>query len=171
MKIFYGGAIQGNADREKRVHIHKSLMSFIKDFGFEVISEHAAGRNFEETAALLEKSIGPLPPVGIERTIYVRNKMIEAIEGEIAAAVFEVSVPSLGTGIEIAHAYLRPKTGLGKIPILALYEKDYWPGKLSSMIRGLDKKDYPHIEVVEYTNLDEAASQISNFLSGIKNEI
>jgi len=170
MKIFYGGAIQGNADREKRVHIHKSLMSFIKEQGFEVISEHAGGRNFEETAALLEKSIGPLPPIGIERTIYVRNKMIEAIEGEIAAAIFEVSVPSLGTGIEIAHAYLRPKTGLVKIPILALYEKDYWPGKLSSMIRGLDKNDYPHIEVVEYTNLDEAASQISNFLNKIHNK-
>jgi hypothetical protein len=169
MNIFYGGAIQGNIDREKRVHIHKSLMSFIKEHGFEVISEHAAGRNFEETAALLEKAIGPLPPIGPERTIYVRNKMIAALEGDIAAAIFEVSVPSLGTGIEIAHAYLRPKTGLDQIPILALYEKDYWPGKLSSMIRGLDKKDYPQIEVVEYLTLEEAADQISNFLNKIIN--
>jgi hypothetical protein len=55
----------------------------------------------------------------------MRNKMIEAIEGEIKAAIFEVSTPSLGTGIEIAHAYLRLRLGLSRIPLLALYEKDY----------------------------------------------
>jgi len=57
---------------------------------------------------LLEKSLGPLQPPGVARTVLIRNKMTEFIEGDIDAAVFEVSTPSLGTGIEIAHAYLRP---------------------------------------------------------------
>jgi hypothetical protein len=47
--------------------------------------------------------------MGIERRIYVRNKMIEGIESDIAAAVFKISTPSLGTGVEIAHTYLRPR--------------------------------------------------------------
>ena len=38
----------------------------------------------------------------------------------IDAAVFEVSTPSLGTGIEIAHTYLRPRLGLPAIPMLAV---------------------------------------------------
>jgi hypothetical protein len=32
--------------------------------------------------------------------------MIETIEGNITAAIFAVSTPSLGAGIEIAHSYL-----------------------------------------------------------------
>jgi len=171
MKIFYGGAIQGNIDREKRSAVHRALISYIKNGGFKVITEHTGGRNFEETAQLLDQSIGPLPPVGLERTIYVRNKMIEAIESDILAAIFEVSVPSLGTGIEIAHAYLRPKSGLSKIPILTLYEKDFWPNKLSSMVLGLDKQEYPHVETIEYSCLDEADVQIQQFLRKINNEI
>ena len=53
--------------------------------------------------------------------------MIELIEGDIDAAIFEVSTPSLNTGIEIAHAYLRPRLGLMAIPVFALYQKNYWP--------------------------------------------
>ena len=55
----------------------------------------------------------------------------------IDAAIFEVSTPSLVTGIELAHAYLRPKLGLTEISVMALYQKDYWPNNLSTMIRGI----------------------------------
>jgi hypothetical protein len=36
-----------------------------------------------------------------------------------------VSTSSLGTGIELAHAYLRPGLGLPAIPVIALYQEDY----------------------------------------------
>ena len=81
--------------------------------------------------------------------------MIEAIEGDIKAAIFEVSNPSLGTGIEIAHAYLRPRVGLSLIPVLALYKKDYWPNKPSTMIKGISKDIVPHFTLKEYKNLGE----------------
>jgi hypothetical protein len=55
----------------------------------------------------------------------------------IHAAIFDVSTPSLGTGIEIAHAYLRPRLCLPAIPVIALYQKDCWPNNLSTMIRGI----------------------------------
>ena len=92
MEIFYGTAIQGARDRSERAHIHIALIDLMKREGHHVISEHTSGRTSEETAQLLERSIGPLPSPGIGRTIYVRNKMIELVESDIGAAVFEVSV-------------------------------------------------------------------------------
>jgi len=170
MRVFYGGPIQGAKDRRLRAHIHSGIINYIKESGFEVSTEHTTGKTKEEAASLLEESIGPLPPLGIERTRYVRKKMIEAVEGEINAAVFEVSIPSLGTGIEIAHAYLRPKMGLKEIPILALYEKDYWPNNLSSMIRGIDEQEIDYFSLIEYENLADAEKHVRDFLLSLKSD-
>ncbi|MDL2123768.1 MAG: hypothetical protein LWX51_11950 [Deltaproteobacteria bacterium] len=150
MKVFYGAAIQGAHDRKERAHIHRAIINAIKNNGYRVISEHTTGESFYETANLLENFIGSLPPVGEERTVFVRKKMIELLESDIDAAIFEVSTPSLGTGIEIAHAYLRSRIGLKQIPVLALYQKNYWPNKLSSMIKGITEQELPHFKVIEY---------------------
>ena len=66
------------------------------------------------------------------------------------AAVFEVSTPSLGTGIEIAHAYLRPRMGLTTVPVIALYQNGFWPNKLSAMINGITKEKVPHFHLIKY---------------------
>ena len=166
-KLFYGSAIQGALDRNDRAYIHRELIELIKSEGVEVVSEHVTGRNKKETAELLEKAVGFLPPSGTERTIYVRRKMIEIIEGDINAAIFEVSIPSIGVGIEVAHTYLRPRKGLPEIPILSLYEKDYWPNNLSSMIRGITNEEIPNFHLKEYTNLENAKSHVLEFLREI----
>lgn len=168
MKIFYGAAIQGAEDREKRSKINQTFINTIKKQGFEVYTEHTTGKSYEEAIEKLEKSIGKLPKKGLDRRIYVRNKMIEGIESDIAAAVFEVSTPSLGTGVEIAHAYLRPRIGLPKVHILALYEKDYWPNNLSTMIRGISKKEVPHFDLREYDSLDNGKNSIIEFLEDLE---
>ena len=108
-----------------------------------------------------------MPKDDINRRIFVRNKMIEGIESDIKAAVFEVSTPSLGTGVEIAHAYLRPRMGLKEIPILALYEKDYWPNKLSTMIRGISSREFQNFNLVEYASIDEVEKIIHKFFNKI----
>ena len=168
MEIYYGSAIQGEKERGKRIETHRVIINLIKNQAHKVKSEHNLGKNFEEVAELLEKAIGPLPPIGIERTRYVRNKWIEFLEGEtIGAAIFEVSIPSHGTGIEIAHSYLRPKLGLKEIPTLILYQKDYWPNKLSSMIRGLNPKKYPNIYLKEYKNIEELKQTVTEFLQSL----
>jgi hypothetical protein len=164
MKVFYGAAIQGAKNRIERIFVHKTLIETIKQNGHEVLSEHTTGKTRKEAQSLLNKSIGPLPPEGIERRIFIRNKMIEAIEGKIDAIVFEVSVPSLGTGIEIAHAYLRPRMQLKKIPILALYQKGFWPNNLSTMILGINPKEITNFQLKEYDNLEEAKTIVLRFL-------
>jgi uncharacterized protein YhaN len=167
-KVFYGAAIQGSRDRKERSKVHEFFIETIQKQDYEVYTEHTTGKTYEEAIQKLERAIGPLPKDELERKIYVRNKMIEAVEGDIKAAIFEVSTPSLGTGIEIAHAYLRPRLGLPIIPVLALYEKDYWPNKLSTMIRGISKEGVPHFTLKEYVNLDGGKKIIKEFLIGLK---
>ena len=167
MKIFFGAAIQGAGNREERAAVHKLIINAIKSCGCEVLSEHTSGKDYDATAKLLEKTLGPLPPPGLARTVLIRNKMIELVEGDIDAAVFEVSTPSLGTGIEIAHSYLRPRLGLSAIPVFALYQKNYWPNNLSTMIRGITNEKVPGFVVKEYDEPEDAAEFIPQLLGGL----
>lgn len=164
-EIFYGAAIQGEKTRGDRANIHLAIMQFIKDQGFNIVSSHTSGKTREETNDLLEEAFGSLPPTGQERMVIVRGKMIEGVEGDIAAAIFEVSTPSLGTGIEIAHTYLRPRMGLTQIPILFLYQKDHWPNNLSTMIKGIPQEEFPNVQLREYKDLSEARTHVAGFLS------
>lgn len=171
MRVFYGAAIQGAKDRAERAHVHKRLIKIIKEEGHEVVSEHLKGRNKEETAKLLEESLGPLPPSGIERKIRIRKKLLEYLEGNIDAAVFECSIPSLGTGIELSHAYLRPRKGLDEIPILGLYEEFYWPSGLSSMGIGITPEELPNFNLIFYKNLKNAEYYVRQFVKKINQRI
>ena len=167
MKVFFGAAIQGASNREERAAVHRLIINGLKENGCEVISEHTTGKDYDDTIGLLEEKLGSLPPKGMERTVLIRDKMIEFIEGDIDAAFFEVSTPSLGTGIEIAHAYLRPRMGLPKIPVVALYQKDYWPHNLSSMIRGISGDRVHGFKNVEYDDPHEAPRFIKEILAAL----
>ena len=169
MKIFFGAAIQGAHNQEERAAVHRLIIDAIKKCDCEVISEHTTGKNYDATAQLLEETLGTLPPKGMERTVLIRNKMIEFIEGDIDAAVFEVSTPSLGTGIEIAHAYLRPSLGLPAIPVIALYQKDYWPNNLSTMIRGITRDEVSNFMLKVYDEPGNAGELIPELLGGLVN--
>ena len=171
MNVFYGAAIQGATDRKERAHIHQHIIDTIKTLGFNVVTEHTTGKTYQEAIEKLQQAIGPLPPIGLERRIYVRNKMIDAIEGDIIAAVFEVSTPSLGTGIEIAHAYLRSRMNLKTVPVLCLYQKDYWPNKLSTMIQGITKETVPHLSTIEYKESEDIPSILRQFFIEYKIKI
>jgi hypothetical protein len=165
MKIFYGSAIQGSEDRKLRAQVNEFIIDIMKKMGHSVVTEHTTGKTYNESIQKLEKAIGKLPPKGMQRRIYVRDSMINAIEGDIDTAVFEVSTPSLGTGIEIAHAYLRPRMNLPTIPLLALYQTDYWPNKLSTMIQGISKDTIPHFQLKEYKDLTEIEEFLKEFFT------
>jgi hypothetical protein len=158
IKIFYGAAIQGAANRRERAPVHRTIIDAIKRCGCRVVSEHTVGTDYENTAGILENTFHDLPPKGSDRTVFVRRKMIELVEGDIDGAIFEVSTPSLGTGVEIAHAYLRPRLGLRTIPVLALYQKGFWPNKLSSMIQGITHEELSHVFIKEYEDPKNAYS-------------
>ena len=162
-RVFYGAAIQGSRNRKERSYVHEYFIKTIKKHDYQVFTEHTTGQTYDEAIEKLEMAIGPIPDDQYERKIFVRNKMIEAIEGDITAAIFEVSTPSLGTGVEISHAYLRPRLGLTSIPVLALYEKNFWPNKLSTMIKGISKKDVPNFNLLEYEDIKDIDMILKNF--------
>lgn len=168
MMVFYGGAIQGAKSREEMTPIHKQFIDTIKACGFELFTEHTGEKDLLKIRKILETRLGPLPDNELERRIVVRNKLIEAVEGDIKAAIFEVSLPSLGTGVELTHAYLRPRLGLKPIPVLALYKKDFWPNKLSTMVRGISKEACPDFKLIDYQTIDQAKQEISSFLNQVK---
>ncbi len=167
MNVFYGGAIQGAQNRKQRAAVHQSLIAKIKSLGYHVLTEHTTGTSYAEAVKRLEESIGPLPTEELARRQYVREKMIDFVEGDIVAAVFELSIPSLGTGIEFAHAYLRPRMGLKNIPVLGLYQKEYWPNKLSTMIRGITSESLPQVTVYDYENVSDAENYLESFFKSI----
>lgn len=167
MKIFFGAAIQGHQKTDERSHVYRLILKTITDLGHTAYAEHTRGETTEEILALMDEAIGPLSKNTEERVIQVRNKMIEGVEGDIDAAIFELSTPSLGTGIEFAHAYLRPRMGLKPIPILALYEKDYWPRNLSSMIRGITPERVKEVQLSVYGSETEAVRLVQGFLGDI----
>jgi hypothetical protein len=165
MKIYFGAGIQGSPSAEARAEraaLYRELISYIQSLGHEVLFEHTATNNKEEVWKVLERQFGPLPPAGPERGAFIRNRNIEAIEKMADAAIFEVSMPSLGVGIELAHAYLRPKMGLKSIPVLCLYQKDFWSHGLSVMVAGATPCG---VEVFEYGSLTESKKQIHDFLN------
>lgn len=168
MNVFYGGAIQGAQNRKIRASVNKAIIDKIKQLEYHVVTEHTTSTSHAKAMIELEKAIGPLPEDEMLRRQYVREKMIDAVEGDIVACVFEVSIPSLGTGIEFAHAYLRPRLGLKKIPVLALYQKDYWPNKLSTMIRGISKESISHITIYDYETVDDAKQYLESFFTAIE---
>ena len=165
MNIYYGSAIQGELERGSRKHIHETVISLAQDLGHNIIGEPLTSKNREEIIAILEKMMGPLPKEKKERYIHIRNNLIDIVEGDIQAAIFEFSISSTGAGIEFAHAYSRPRFGLTEIPILVLYEKNYWPNGLSTMVNGLDPTEFPNVQVKEYSNSDELKKYVLDFLT------
>lgn len=168
MDVFYGGAIQGAQNRRERADVHQAIIGKIKELGYHVLTEHTTGKSYDEAIKRLEESIGPLPKDDLERRRYVRDKMIQFVESDVVAAVFEISIPSLGTGIEFAHAYLRPRMGLKEIPVVGLYQKDYWPNKLSTMIRGISKDKISSVTIYEYQDVNDANRYLEEFFKSLK---
>lgn len=164
-RVFFGAAIQGAIDRAERAHINRSIIDLIIRSGLDVVSEHTTGLDKEETRVLLERGLGTLPQGQSERSRHIRRAMLDLIDGNIVLAVFEASVPSLGTGIEFDHACTRPNRGLFSIPIVALYQKDYWPHGLSTMIRGINPEEFPNYSLIEYESISDLESQLGAFLN------
>jgi hypothetical protein len=164
--IFYGAAIQGAINREKRASVHRLAIETIQRIGFTPLSEHTAGRDKTETAVLLEKAIGKVPE-GVSRSSHIRRTMLGFIDGHLTGVIFEASIPSIGTGIELHHACTRVERGLPAVPILTLYQKGYWPSGLSTMVRGIEKDELPFFQLVEYEHMVDFVHNIKRFLGNL----
>jgi len=137
MSIYFSGSIAGG--REKR-DVYKELIIHCKQYG--KVFNQCVGKDSIRN----HKSMN----------IYERN-MYWIENGDIFIA--EVSVPSLGVGMEIERALN------AQIPILCLY--DVKAGKPTSRMI----TDCKSIKVVGYSKIDTAKQAITDFISDYQPEV
>ena len=132
MKIYFAGSIRGD-DSKKEVFKH--IVSFLKNKGHQVLTEHIAEDN------ILEKE-----KKNSDEFIYERD--IDWLE-EADIIVAETTGPSFGVGFEVAYAAQKNKR------VYLLYEKGQ---RVSAMVMG---NSHPNITRVPYSDLGE----LDRFLS------
>ena len=138
MRIYFSASITSGRGQ---AHIYPTIIEHLQQYG-EVLTAFVANQAY---AAEGEQQ---LPP----EAVYQRD--IDYIN-QCDVLVAEVTVPSFGVGVEMAHAGMRGK------PVLALYQ----PSKgrrLSAMIAG-----DPKVTVAEYRTLEEAGVAVDRFFGAL----
>ena len=160
-KLYFSGPIQGIQQIDP--NFSWAIVQYIKSLGYDVLSEHVAGRTKQEnTKILLEKT-------GIDRTSEKESwwgvyKVDMNWVDEADSFVAVVDGPSHGVGMEIMRALLKPQRGLNETSIICLVHQENL-NKLSWMIRGVPVEQYPNFHLETYTNIDNAKSVLENLLA------
>lgn len=158
--IYFSSSIAGA--KGIPVYFKKTLVEYMKDLGYRVLSEHVAlVDNEQKMFETLSKNAGVHIPQrnGCEAEIRdVDARWVDEADFVIAM----VDEPSLGVGMEIERALLRPKRGFKLAPILCLIHADNYP-KLSPMVKGVN---VPQFYLKIYTDEVDAQKQVLLFLEG-----
>jgi nucleoside 2-deoxyribosyltransferase len=138
MRIYFAGSMSGG---RQQAHLYPQFIEELRKHG-EVLTEFVGNLGFTRMG---ERDTTPL-------AIYQRDvNFINNCDVMVA----DVTVPSLGVGVETALASMQGKS------ILALYQ----PGegrKLSAMIAG-----NPYVTVMEYQSREEALAAIGRYFENL----
>ena len=138
MNIYFSGSIAGGRGNQA---IYKELIEFLESFGL-----------------VWTKHVGEIKSKS-ERNVNVYARDITWLENS-DVLVAEVTVPSIGVGMEIEHA-IRMKR---RIPILCLFDMNSQK-PLTGMIM-----DCPYVTIFGYSDIESAKTVISEFInSNVKN--
>lgn len=138
MNIYFACSITGGREFEP---VYQKIVAALIADGHVIPTSHLAQSEVMDN----ERMLAP-------RDVYERDvKWIDDCDVLIA----EVSVPSHGVGYEIGYAL-----NIGK-PVLCIYQKER---KVSKMITG---NPTHMLTVREYSNVEEAISQLQNHLQNI----
>lgn len=134
MKIYFSASIKGdNADPE----LGFKVVNYLQDQGFDVLSEHVGARNFSEMNEILLRRSGTdrsrLPEQDGKE--FVRRIDMQWVD-EADILVVVITGASLGVGMEIERALLKPERGKPVMPIYCFVLESYAPG-LSAMVSGI----------------------------------
>jgi 2'-deoxynucleoside 5'-phosphate N-hydrolase len=139
MKIYFCGAITGGRQDQP---LYADLIAHLKERHGEVLTEHVG-----------DPAITVFDQEGPDDEIYARD--LEWLR-EADAVVAEVTVPSHGVGVELAHAEALQK------PVLCLFREQ--PDRPPSpFIAG-----NPYFTFKKYRDSTEAKAEIDEFLDSLK---
>ncbi|UCH10432.1 MAG: nucleoside 2-deoxyribosyltransferase [Fidelibacterota bacterium] len=138
MRIYFSGSISGGRDQ---AHLYPAIIDQLRNYG-EVLTEFVGD---QEHTPMGEPTMPP-------KAVYQRDvNLINRCDVLVA----EVTVPSFGVGVEIAHAGMQGK------PVLALRQPTP-DRRLSAMISG-----DPNVFLSEYRTLDEALTAVDRYFDGL----
>lgn len=138
MNIYFSGSITGGRGKQP---VYKELIMFLEEFG-NVWTKHVG-----ELKSKSEKSVN----------VYARD--ITWLDNS-DVLVAEITVPSIGVGMEIEHAIRMER----KIPILCLFDMNSMKPLTRMVI------DCPYVTTFGYSDIESAKTVISEFInSNLKN--
>lgn len=138
MNIYFSGSIAGGRGKQP---VYKELIMFLEEFG-NVWTKHVG-----ELKSKSEKSVN----------VYARD--ITWLDNS-DVLVAEITVPSIGVGMEIEHAIRMER----KIPILCLFDMNSMKPLTRMVI------DCPYVTTFGYPDIESAKTVISEFInSNLKN--
>ncbi len=165
--LFYGGAIQASDNPAESGTVHGTLIDTIKDLGYIVFSEHCRGKSMQEARDIFERQFGPVPK-GMFRKAWTRQTIIKFLNSQdLSGAVFELSISSTGTGMELECVLERGKKGLFDVPVLGLYRLGSCKYELSTMASGILPEEHPLFSARIYDRIEVAQQYIRDFLRNI----
>ena len=168
LKIYYSGSIKGAPELDP--NFAWNLVQYIVQNGANVLSEHVAGRNYDEMDQIRAEKMGISVDNlrSIPREIYLRDVIrkqdLEWVD-EATHVIALVNAPSHGVGMELQEAILKPRLGLNLTPILCLVHKDIY-SNLSGMVLGVGDDENPKFYIRTYQNLEDAKNTVREFLTG-----
>lgn len=159
-KIYFSGSIYGI--KHKDPDFSWDLVQHMKEKGFNVLSEHVAGRNRKEMREIFKKNTG-VDQGNKEERYFVAYEWDMKWVDECNYLIAVVDGPSHGVGMEIMRAILKSERGLNTTKILCLVHEDNIKS-LSGMIQGVPREQYPDFKVEEYTDLENAKDIVNRLL-------
>lgn len=133
-KIYFSATIRGeNPDPE----LAFKVVTHLQSRGHDVLSEHVGSRTREEMDAVLQKRSGvdrkTLSPMELSRFFRkVDTEWVDACDEMVVV----LTGASLGVGMEIERALLKPERGLNQTPVVCFVPESYYPS-LSAMVGGI----------------------------------
>ena len=136
MDIYFSCSLTGGRDDQP---VYVELVRHLQALGHNVLTAHLAEADVMAQDAVVDAA-----------SIYARDlHWLRSCD----ALVAEVSTPSHGVGVEIAHALILAK------PTLCLHRAGF---RVSKMITGCPS---PHLVVAAYGTVEEARAEVEAFLA------
>lgn len=157
-KIYFSASITaGNADPTLGLKIVRYLQSKT----CEVLSEHVASLNVQEMNEILKRraNVTEAELSGPQRAHAIRRVDTQWVD-EATHLVVLITGPSLGVGMEIERALLKPERNLPETPILCLVPQVKMQ-TVSNMVLGITT---PSFTLVAYEDEDDLFRKIDTFL-------
>lgn len=160
-KIYFSGSIDGV--RHKDPSFTWKLAQYAIGLGFVVLDEEVVALTREKGFEIyLEKTGIDLTKINNPEPLVYKKNVGGVDQANYLIAI--VDGPSHGVGMELMRALLKPKMGLNETKILCLLHKDNLP-RLSWMIKGVSKGEYPNFEIKTYQDLESAKEIVKVFLT------